>query len=93
MTRTNAQGFPVEDAGHRTDRPYTHESGRKIWYPDEMKYAQGERVRALRDYGLIHLGESGTITGVPALTSPAYLVMPDGLEKTQLVPEELLEPE
>ena len=75
-------------------RPEFHESGRKIWYSDEMKYAEGERVKATKDYGLIHLGEAGTITGVPALTSPAYLVMPDGTpDHTQLVPEDLLEPE
>ena len=75
-------------------RPEVHESGRRIWYSDQMKYAEGERVKATRDYGLIHLGEAGTITGVPALTSPAYLVMPDGTpDKTQLVPEKHLEPE
>lgn len=93
MTRINAKGFPVDDMGHRTDRPYAHKSGNKLWYPDEMKYAQGERVRATKDYGLIKAGETGTITGVPVLTAPAYIVMPDGMEKTQLVPQDLLEPE
>ena len=74
-------------------RPYAR-YGRKIWYPDEMKYAQGERVVATEDYGLIHLGEAGTITGVPALTAPSYLVMPDGTPgQTQLVPEDRLVPE
>lgn len=76
------------------ERPKVHESGKKIWYADQMKYAEGERVKATRDYGLIHLGEAGTITGVPALTSPAYLVEPDGMpDQTQLVPEQHLEPE
>ena len=75
-------------------RPEFHKSGQKLWYADEVKYAEGERVRATEEYGLIHLGEAGTITGVPALTSPAYLVMPDGTpDQTQLVPEDLLEPE
>lgn len=75
-------------------RPLVHKSGQKLWYADEVKYAQGERVKATRDYGLIHLGEAGTITGVPVLTSPAYLVEPDGTpNQTQLVPEDLLEPE
>ncbi|MDQ0768203.1 hypothetical protein QF031_000952 [Pseudarthrobacter defluvii] len=93
MTRINAKGFPVDDKGHRTDRPYTHKSGKKLWYPDELKFAQGERVRAIKDYGLIKEGDVGTITEVPVLTSPAYHVMPDGTEKIQRVPQDYLEAE
>lgn len=93
MTRFNKAGFPVDDWGHRTDRPYVHESGKKLWYPDELKYAQGERVIATGDYGLIHEGEAGTITGALIATSPTYVVLPDGIDKTQTVPEHLLQPE
>lgn len=93
MTRLNKDGHPVDDWGHRTDRPYAHSSGQKLWYPDDLKYAQGERVRATEDYGLIHEGEAGTITGSPIGTSPSYFVLPDGIDKTQCVPESILQPE
>jgi hypothetical protein len=74
-------------------RPYAHKSGRKIWYPDEVKYAQGERVRALGDYTVARKGDVGTITSVPPSTSPMYYVTMDETEKTGIIPETLLEPE
>lgn len=93
MSRTNKDGFPIDALGHRTDRPYAHKSGKKLWYPDEVKYAQGERVRALGNYTVAYKGDVGTITSVPVTTSPCYYVTMDDTEKTGIIPETMLEPE
>ncbi len=93
MTRLNKKGHPVDDWGRRTDRPYAHKSGTKLWYPDEMKYAQGERVRVLEPYTVAEQGDVGTVREVPVSTTPIYYVTVDRSGETGIVPERLLEPE
>lgn len=74
-------------------RPTHHKSGKRLIYPEEVKYAQGERVRALEDYSVALAGDVGTVTSVPASTTPIYYVTVDRTEETGIIPERLLEPE
>jgi hypothetical protein len=73
--------------------PLLHKSGKRFLYPDELKYGQGERVRALEPYTVAEKGDVGTITSVPVSTTPIYYVTVDRSGETGIVPEHLLEPE
>ena len=75
------------------NRPEFHKSGQRWIYPDEVKYAQGERVRVLEPYTVALAGDVGTITSVPVSTTPIYYVTVDRSGETGIVPEKLLEPE
>lgn len=70
-----------------------HSSGKRFLYPDELKFGQGERVRALEDYSVAQRGDVGTVTSVPVSTTPIYYVTVDTSGETGIIPERLLEPE
>jgi hypothetical protein len=91
--QTSKGGHPVDHMDRRTDRPYAHKSGKKLFYPDEVKYGQGERVRVLEPYTVAEKGDVGTITSVPVSTTPIYYVTVDRSGETGIIPERLLEPE
>lgn len=70
-----------------------HSSGKRFLYPHELKFGQGERVRALEPYTVALAGDVGTITSVPVSTTPIYYVTVDRSGETGIIPERLLEPE
>jgi hypothetical protein len=93
MSRADENRHPLDDLGRRTDRPQFHKSGKPWIYPDEVKYAQGERVRVLEPYTVALAGDVGTVTSVPMSTTPIYYVTVDRSGETGIIPERLLEPE
>lgn len=69
------------------NRPTVHASGRRLYYADQVKYAQGERI-------VTPEGAHGTITGVPlAVCSPCYYVRLDEKEEIEIMAEADLTPE
>lgn len=70
-----------------TKRPEIHASGNRLYYADQVKYAQGERVKTAD-------GWPGVIVSVPyAVTKPCYYVLLDGKEKSEIIAEYILSPE
>jgi hypothetical protein len=76
-----------------TRQPIYHKSGKRFLFPDELKFGQGERVRALEAYSVAEAGDTGTVTSVPRSTSAIYYVTVDHSGETGIIPERLLEPE
>lgn len=100
----DAGGHPRDATGHRTDlKPRYSRRGERLWYAEELNFALGERVRAVREWHRMTLGESGTIMVVPEFTQREYIVLPDSLmhlffkKRSGLylsrMPEHYLEPE
>src|SRR5881397_259805 len=76
----DAGGHPRDATGHRTDLPakYSHK-GQRLWYPEELAYALGERVRAVKEWHRMAVGETGTVLIVPEYVRREYLILPDKL--------------
>lgn len=102
-------GVPRDATGHRTDRPATFWQGKQLWRQDELRFALGERVRAVKphsrfpEYCRMAQGEVGTIMIPSEFVRREYWVLPDRL-LTQFrarrsglylarMPEHYLEPE
>lgn len=100
----DASGFPRDATGHRTDlKPVYSSTGFRCWRAEELAYVLGERVRAVKAWHRMALGESGTIMVVPEFYYREYYVLPDSLfrhfmkQRSGLylarMPEHYLEPE
>jgi hypothetical protein len=100
----DGEGFPRDATGHRTDLPprYNH-LGKRLWYAEELTYALGERVRAVKGWHRMEPGDLGTVLTIPEYVRREYLILPDKLMKQFMrtrsglylsrMPEHFLEPE
>lgn len=71
-------GHPRDATGHRTDlKPLYSRRGERLWYAEELNFALGERVRAIKEWHRMEHGECGTIMIVEAFVRRDYLVLPD----------------
>ena len=97
-------GHPRDATGHRTDLPRRYSKlGKRLWHAEELTFALGERVRAIKEWHRMEHDECGTIMIVPAHIQREYLVLPDRLvqdfmrtrsgEFLSRMPEHYLEPE
>jgi hypothetical protein len=103
-------GHPRDATGHRTDLPAVYSKlGQRLWRAEELAYALGERVRAVKpdskypQFQSMAQGECGTIMVVPEFVHREYWVLPDRMMRNFLrrrsgeflsrMPEHYLEPE
>lgn len=106
----DASGFPRDATGHRTDlKPRYSSLGDRLWSAEELRYALGERVRAVKpnsrtmQFRRMNQGECGTIMRVPEFVKREYIVLPDSMFRQFMrkrsgeflvrMPEHYLEPE
>lgn len=80
----DAGGIPRDAIGHRTDRPAEYSTtGQRTWRADELRFALGERVRAVHpdseypQYQRMAQGECGTIMVPSEFVRREYWVLPD----------------
>lgn len=71
-----------------------HSSGNRLYGPNEVKFAEGERVTVVPGTFALGLeGQDGTVVGVPPATTPVYVVRLDWNHHEQTIAEEYLAPE